>query len=316
MEEYRDLSITIETFKRALEDPELFHYRAGIVLQAYLPDAHLWQKDLTEWAQNRVAKGGSPVKVRLVKGANLEMEKTEASLRGWNLATYADKLDTDSNYKLMAEYALRPENIRAVHLGVASHNLFELAYALELAREKGVLDHFSLEMLEGMGEAARTAIGEISGKKVILYAPIADKEQFAHAIAYLVRRLDENTCEDHFMGYSFGLKVGSEAWNKLKAQFIQSFENRENLFIGQKRDQNRLQENWDDFKGGSYHTHQFENEPDTDFILKPNQQWAPRDWEKMEKKGEWGASNHSHRGGGGRDHSPARDYKKTGQIPT
>jgi RHH-type proline utilization regulon transcriptional repressor/proline dehydrogenase/delta 1-pyrroline-5-carboxylate dehydrogenase len=264
----------VESFKKALDDPELKDYRAGIVMQAYLPDAHLWQQNLTEWAKKRVEAGGAPIKIRLVKGANLEMEKTEASIRGWKLATYTDKIDTDSNYKIMAEYGLRPENARAVNLGAASHNLFELAYAFELAKENNVLDFFSLEMLEGMSEAARLAISEVSGHNVILYAPIAGKEQFTNAIAYLVRRLDENTSEDNFIRYSFGLKVGSPEWDRLKNDFVQSFENREGLFIGQKRKQNRLDEHWDDYKGGTYYTEKFENEPDTDFILEANQEWA------------------------------------------
>lgn len=283
MEEYRDLSITVEAFKKALEHPDLKDYSAGIVLQAYLPDAHLWQQNLTEWARKRVAEGGAPIKVRLVKGANLEMEKTEASHRGWRLATYTDKIDTDSNYKIMAEYGLRPENAKAVHLGAASHNLFELAYALELAKEFDVLPYFSLEMLEGMSEAARVAIDEVSGRHVILYAPIAGKEQFTNAIAYLVRRLDENTSEDNFMRYSFGLKVDGPEWNMLKENFINSFGNREGLFVGQKRKQNRLDEHWDDYKGGSFYTYKFENEPDTDFILEGNREWAKKIREKWQK---------------------------------
>lgn len=283
MEEYRDLSITVEAFKAALEHPELKDYKAGIVLQAYLPDSHLWQQNLTEWAKQRVAQGGSPIKVRLVKGANLEMEKTEASLRGWKLATYTDKIDTDSNYKIMAEYALQPENARVVNLGAASHNIFELAYAYELAAANGVLDCFSLEMLEGMSEASRIAIAEVSGRNVILYAPIADKEQFTNAIAYLVRRLDENTSEDNFIRYSFGLTTDSAEWKMLKDKFIDSFANCDGLFIGQKRKQNRLDEHWADYTGGTLTSNEFKNETDTDFILTANQDWAKKirkDWKK------------------------------------
>jgi len=238
MEEYRDLPLTVSAFKKALELPELYDYKAGIVLQAYLPDSHLWQKDLTEWAKLRVKNGGSPIKVRLVKGANMEMEKTESSLHGWKLTTYTDKMDTDSNYKVMSEYALQPENAKAVNLGVASHNLFELAYGYELAKHNEVLDHFSLEMLEGMSEAARVAIADVSGQNVILYAPTADKDQFTNAIAYLVRRLDENTSEDNFIRYSFGLTANSP---------------------------------------------QFTSEPDTDFVLAPNREWAKKIRTKWKK---------------------------------
>ncbi len=285
MEEYRDLSITIEAFKKALETPELKDYRAGIVLQAYLPDAHQWQKDLTLWAVKRVSLGGAPIKVRLVKGANFEMEKTESSQRGWKIATYTEKLDTDSNYKIMAEYGLKPENAKCVHIGAASHNLFELAYALELAKKNGVLEYFSLEMLEGMSEASRMAISEISGQSITLYAPVADRQQFTNAIAYLVRRLDENTSEDNFIRYSFGLKVNSSQWNKMKEKFLESFDNCEGLYIGQKRKQNRLEENRDDkSRRGKEADQGFTNEPDTDFILEANRQWVDPDQAEMEKR--------------------------------
>jgi len=74
------------------------------------------------------------VRIRLVKGANLAMESVEAEMRGWNPAPYATKAETDANFKRMLEFGCRPENARAVNLGVASHNLFDLALALVLRR--------------------------------------------------------------------------------------------------------------------------------------------------------------------------------------
>jgi RHH-type proline utilization regulon transcriptional repressor/proline dehydrogenase/delta 1-pyrroline-5-carboxylate dehydrogenase len=283
MEEYRDLSLTVETFKKVLDQPEFKDFKAGIVLQAYLPDSHLWQIKLTDWAKQRVADGGAPIKIRLVKGANMEMEETEAGLRHWETCPYTKKLDTDSNYKVMLEYALRPENAPYVNLGVASHNLFELAYGYETAKENGVLEHFSMEMLEGMSESARVAIKELSGE-VILYGPAAKKEQFTNAIAYLVRRFDENTGTENFIRYSFGLEAGSADWEMLKKRFVDSFANKKELFIGAKRTQNRLTENWAEYKGGSFYTKKFQGEPDTDFILPPNKQWAEGIRNKWMKK--------------------------------
>ncbi len=283
MEEYRDLSLTVETFKRVLDKPEFKDFKAGIVLQAYLPDSHLWQVKLTDWAKNRVKNGGAPIKIRLVKGANMEMEQTEAELKHWVTCPYTKKIDTDSNYKVMLEYALKPENAPFVNLGVASHNLFELAYGYETAKENGVMEHFSMEMLEGMSESARVAIKELSGE-VILYGPAAKKEQFTNAIAYLVRRFDENTGKENFIRYSFGLEAGSGDWEMLKQKFIDSFENKKNLFIGAKRTQDRLSENWDNYKGGSFYTKEYHGEPDTDFILPPNKQWAKNIRTKWMKK--------------------------------
>ena len=129
MEEYRDLDLTIAVFTRILEDPRLDGLEAGIVLQAYLPDALPALQQLTAWARERVDHGGAPIKVRLVKGANLAMERVEARMHGWAQATYDTKLDTDANYLRCLDWALRPENVDAVRLGIAGHNLFGIAYA-------------------------------------------------------------------------------------------------------------------------------------------------------------------------------------------
>ena len=273
MEEYRDLAITVEVFKRTLEKPEFKNFYGGIVLQAYLPDSFIWQKELTDWARNRVQNGGAPIKIRLVKGANMEMEETEASQKHWEMVTYTQKTDTDSNYKRMARYALQAENAPYVHIGTASHNLFELAFATVIADVNKTGEFHTLEMLEGMSESARLAIKEIS-KEVILYAPTASKEQFTNAIAYLVRRLDENTGPANFIRYSFGLTVGSSDWIKQKDLFVESFESEKTSLVGSKRQQNRVDEKWNDFSHSSYDTNSYHPEADTDFILPKNHEWA------------------------------------------
>ena len=273
MEEYRDLDITVEVFKRTLEQPQFKDFYAGIVLQAYIPDSFLVQQDLCQWAKKRVENGGHPIKFRLVKGANMEMEETEASQKHWEMVTYTDKSDTDSNYKRMIRYALDAQNAPYMHVGTGSHNLFEQAFAVELARVNETSAYHTIEMLEGMSEPARLAIKEIS-TNAILYAPTAAQEQFTNAIAYLVRRLDENTGEDNFIRYSFGLKVGTPAWKEQKELFLKSFEAEKTSFVGAKRTQNRLEENWSDFDKSSYDTGLYHAEADTDFVLPKNQEWA------------------------------------------
>jgi RHH-type proline utilization regulon transcriptional repressor/proline dehydrogenase/delta 1-pyrroline-5-carboxylate dehydrogenase len=273
MEEYRDLIITVEVFKKTLDKPEFQDLYAGIVLQAYLPDSYLWQQNLNKWAKQRVQNGGSPIKIRIVKGANMEMEETQASQKHWELVTYTNKSDTDSNYKRMVQYGLLKCNAKYVHIGTASHNLFELAFACVYSQEQNTSKYHTLEMLEGMSESARLAIKSIS-KEVILYAPTASKEQFTNAIAYLVRRLDENTGDNNFIRYSFGLEVGSDNWNNQKDLFIKSFDNIQTSFVGVKRIQSRLNEKWDNFSNSSYDTNNYVGEADTDFILEDNQKWA------------------------------------------
>src|SRR5699024_5305870 len=125
-------------FTRLLDDPRLQGLEAGVVLQAYLPDALPVLRELTAWAQGRVAAGGARIKVRLVKGANLAMERVDAVLHGWPLATHASKLDADASYLRCLDEALRSEHTAAVRVGVAGHNLFDVAYAWLLAGERGV----------------------------------------------------------------------------------------------------------------------------------------------------------------------------------
>src|SRR5690606_36204223 len=111
MEEYRDLDLTIAVFLRLLERPGLEQLEAGIVLQAYLPDAVAALDRLTEWALRRRASGGAGIKVRVVKGANLAMEHVDAILHGWPLATYAIKVEMDTNYKRVLSRAFTPQRM-------------------------------------------------------------------------------------------------------------------------------------------------------------------------------------------------------------
>jgi RHH-type transcriptional regulator, proline utilization regulon repressor / proline dehydrogenase / delta 1-pyrroline-5-carboxylate dehydrogenase len=272
MEEYRDLDITRAAFTQTLDQPEFRMHSAGIVLQAYLPDSCDIQIALTEWARQRVADGGAPIKIRIVKGANMEMELVESSLHNWPLAPYDNKLDVDANYKRMVDYGMIPENIRAVHLGIASHNLFELAYAAKLAKHCGASAFTSFEMLEGMADHVRRAIQESAGD-MLLYAPVATLDQFINAIAYLIRRLDENTAEENFLRHSFNLKTDSKAWKFLKDQFVKSYHHRKQVSKIPRRSQNRLTESFAE-NIGSFYTKEFTNEPDTDWAIEPSRIWA------------------------------------------
>jgi len=174
MEEYRDMDLTSRAFMETLDRPGLEHVHAGIVLQAYVPDSYRVQLALNDWARRRVAGGGTPITLRIVKGANLEMERVAASLQGWPQAPYKNKLDTDANFKRMLLEAVKPENLQAVKLGVASHNLFELAYGVVQAVDNDAMDRFQFEMLEGMANHQRRALFEIA-QNLLLYAPACKK---------------------------------------------------------------------------------------------------------------------------------------------
>ena len=83
MEEYRDLDLTVDVFTEVLDEEEFRDIEAGIVLQAYLPESHAVFEQLLAWARTRREQGGAPIKVRIVKGANLAMETVEAQIHGW-----------------------------------------------------------------------------------------------------------------------------------------------------------------------------------------------------------------------------------------
>jgi RHH-type proline utilization regulon transcriptional repressor/proline dehydrogenase/delta 1-pyrroline-5-carboxylate dehydrogenase len=272
MEEYRDLDITSKVFMRTLSRPGLEKVNAGIALQAYLPESFSVLREITEWAQARVAAGGSPVTVRIVKGANMEAERVEASVAGWPQAPFVTKPETDANYKRMIRYALTPANIDAVHVGVATHNLFDVSYGLVLAHKNCVFDKVQFEMLEGIANHQRRALHEIADN-VLLYAPATRKEDFVNAIGYLIRRLDENTGPENFLRHAFALKVGDEVWQKLERDFLASFGNADEIGHRPRRQQDRGRAPAPR-KEGLLKSVDFDNEPDTDFSLQPNVDWA------------------------------------------
>lgn len=263
MEEYRDLHLTFDLFCSVLEEQEFADFSAGIVLQSYLPDSFSLQKELTAWA---LKTQRAPIKLRIVKGANLAMEQVEASLKQWPQAPYTSKEAVDAQYKKMVDFGMRPEHASRVHLGIASHNLFDIAYALLQRAENKVEPFVDFEMLEGMAESTRKVIQQIAGK-MVLYTPITTPEAFQYAFAYLIRRLDENTAPQNFLRHAFELKRGTPAWQMQVELFKKSFHisPSETPRRHQNRKLKEVTPPVDDL---------FSNEPDTDFSLKPNREWA------------------------------------------
>jgi RHH-type proline utilization regulon transcriptional repressor/proline dehydrogenase/delta 1-pyrroline-5-carboxylate dehydrogenase len=221
MEEYRDLDLTIAVFTSLLDQPQLKNLEAGIVLQTYLPDALGAMQELTEWAQRRRATGGAPIKVRVVKGANLPMEHVDAAIHGWPVATYGTKQESDTNYKRVLHWAMTPERTDAVKLGVAGHNLFDVAHAWLTARERGVESRVEFEMLLGMAtgqaEAVRRDVGNL-----LLYTPVVNPSEFDVAIAYLIRRLEENASQDNFMSAVFDLADDPRLFEREQQRYLRS----------------------------------------------------------------------------------------------
>ncbi len=267
MEKYRDLRLTCDAFMQVLDEEPFKNLRAGIVLQAYLPDAHKVQIELTEWAKKRTAAGGASIKIRIVKGANLAMESVEASIHNWPQAPYKTKLDVDANFKRMVHYGCRFENAQSVQLGIASHNLFEISYSLLVRAREGVEEFVELEMLEGMSNHQARAVQEIAGG-LLRYAPVVKKQDFHSAISYLVRRLDENTHEENFLHDIFRMKPGCPKWHKQKQMFLDACAIKDTVRDTPNRVQDRAAETF-----AADYSKPFHNSPGTDWSLRRNAHW-------------------------------------------
>ncbi len=280
MEEYKDAHLTMKLFKDVLSLPQFKNYEAGIVVQAYLPDAWDFQTELLEFARERVKAGGSPIKMRIVKGCNLDMENIVSDLRGWPNPVRSNKTEVDANYLHIIERGLKPENAQVLHIGMASHNLFTISYAYLLTQMyQTPKDCFCFEMLEGMANHVWRAQKKL-GNHVILYTPVVKKEHFLNAISYLVRRMDENTAPDNFLTHSFSLRPDTKEWKDLEQQFIDAYNMKDSLSHKPTRDQNRLLP----YKGMEPMDEML-NEPDTDFDRFVNQQWVEQIFAKWQSDG-------------------------------
>lgn len=281
MEEYKDAHLTMRLFKEVLSKPEFKNYSAGIVVQSYLPDAYGFQSELLEFAHKRCAEGGAPIKMRIVKGCNLDMETVVSSLRGWPNPVLKSKTEVDANYLHIIERGLKPENAKVLHIGMASHNWFTISYAYLLTKMYDTpKECFCFEMLEGMANHLWRA-QSILGNHVILYTPVVKDEHFLNAVSYLVRRMDEQTAPDNFLTHSFNLKPGTETWAFLQKQFEEAYAMKDSLDNTPTRNQDRNKP-----YAPVPPSDEMKNEPDTDFDREVNQEWQRKifaKWKKSEK---------------------------------
>jgi RHH-type proline utilization regulon transcriptional repressor/proline dehydrogenase/delta 1-pyrroline-5-carboxylate dehydrogenase len=263
MEEYRDLHLTVAAFRAVLDEPEFANLTAGLALQAYLPDSYAVLDELCAWAATRAA----PIRVRIVKGANLAMEQVETELAGWPQAPYATKEAVDANYKRMVDRAFDAAAAGALRVGVASHNLFDIAWALTQREERGLHTNVEVEMLEGMAPAHSRAVRAAAGS-LLLYCPVVDDADFAAAIAYLSRRLDENAGPENFLRALFTITPGSSTWERERAKFEAAVETRDTVPTVPRRTQDRRHERLTFDPDAP-----FDNVADTDFTLQANREW-------------------------------------------
>ena len=195
LEQFRYRDLTFQVFTSLLDEEEFHGYHdAGVVLQAYLRDADRDLERVLGWARER----GRVFSLRLVKGAYWDYETVIAAQEGWPVPVFTHKPDTDAMYEKLTRTMLsEPDHLRPAF---ASHNVRSLAVAIETVRELGLAQNaFEIQMLHGMGDPIKAAIRGM-GLRLREYAPVGE---LIPGMAYLVRRLLENTANDSFLRQTF-----------------------------------------------------------------------------------------------------------------
>jgi len=195
VEQYRYKELTYDVFKSLLEEDEFRDFEhAGIVCQAYLRESQDDLKSLVDWAKRR----GTPVTVRLVKGAYWDYETIHAEQEGWPIPVYTEKWETDRNFEACTELLIDHQNY--VRPAIASHNVRSIAHAMVYAEARGLhKNDIEFQMLYGMAEPMKAAVRQ-RGYRLRDYVPIGE---MIPGMAYLVRRLLENTSNESWLRQSF-----------------------------------------------------------------------------------------------------------------
>jgi len=202
MEQHAFKDLTLRIFREVLEEDE---FRAwpdvGIAIQAYLQSCETDLHNLAAWVRRR----GAPVWVRLIKGAYWDYETVVAAQENWPSPVFAHKWQTDANYEKLSEFLL--ENHEVLRPAFGSHNVRSLAHAMAAARRLGLPPRsYEIQMLYGMGEPIKDVLVGL-GRRVRVYTPYG---QLLPGMAYLVRRLLENTANTSFLRASFAEHVPEE----------------------------------------------------------------------------------------------------------
>jgi RHH-type proline utilization regulon transcriptional repressor/proline dehydrogenase/delta 1-pyrroline-5-carboxylate dehydrogenase len=202
MEQYAFKDVTLRIFREILEEDE---FRAwpdvGIAIQAYLHECERDLVELADWAARR----GTPVWVRLIKGAYWDYETVVAALEHWPVPVFTQKWETVANYERMTLFLL--ENRDLLRPAFGSHNIRSLAHAMAAAQLMELPPRtFEIQMLYGMADEVKHSLVRL-GQRVRVYTPYG---QLLPGMAYLVRRLLENTANTSFLRASFTEHVPEE----------------------------------------------------------------------------------------------------------
>src|SRR5438552_12418605 len=199
MESYALKNTTLELFKIIFSEEEFKDWpHAGIVIQAYLRDSDRDLRDLIDWGRAR----GTRFAVRLVKGAYWDYETTKSRQNESNSPVFLQKPESDANFEALTRVLFENESIVTAAFG--SHNVRSIAHAQAVADELGIdRSRFEFQLLYGMAGPIKRALVEM-GYRVREYCPVGE---LLPGMAYLVRRLLENTSNEGFLRAKFAENV-------------------------------------------------------------------------------------------------------------
>jgi RHH-type proline utilization regulon transcriptional repressor/proline dehydrogenase/delta 1-pyrroline-5-carboxylate dehydrogenase len=253
MESYKLKDLTLALFKSILEEPEFRAQPAiGIALQAYLRDCERDLRDLVAWARNNQRRIG----IRLVKGAYWDYETILAQQREWPVPVWSKKPESDANYEKLSTFLL--ENIDVVAPAFASHNVRSCAHAVAQAERLGVDPRaYEFQALYGMADELKGAL-LARGHRVREYCAIGE---LLPGMAYLVRRLLENTSNEGFLRQK---NLGEATREQLLANPVEQLKH----LAGDAAPSPRLSEP----RGEGSSAPTFKNAANTDFTLAANRE--------------------------------------------
>ena len=187
--------VIIELYKRLRSDEEFAAYpHLGLAMQCYLNDSDADLDGLLAWSRAT----GLNISIRLVKGAYWDYEVVHARQNGWDVPVYTVKQESDLAFERCSEKILRHHDI--CHFAVASHNVRSVCAVIEMARMLKVpRERYEFQALYGMAEPFRNALLKMTDQ-VRLYCPHG---QLLPGMAYLIRRLLENTANESFLRQTF-----------------------------------------------------------------------------------------------------------------
>ena len=212
MESYAHKNATLALFATLFSETEFRDWPdVGIVIQAYLRDAENDLLDLLDWGRAR----GTRFAVRLVKGAYWDFEKIKSRQNGWACPVFLQKPESDLNFELLTRIMLENESIVTSAFG--SHNVRSIAHAQALADQLGIdRSRFEFQLLYGMAGPVKRTLVEM-GYRVREYSPVGE---LLPGMAYLVRRLLENTSNEGFLRAKFSDNVSESELLRNPAELV------------------------------------------------------------------------------------------------